>query len=176
MLDPQYEQVIMWAGLAFLALLCLPLAAIQKLILEVWAWALRLAFLALLGGGAYLWFRPQELPAEVTDTLNMFPQVRSILPDPGTPFFGICAASLVVVVFLPLLAVLDVTRKLAGWRIRRLRVLAAGPAVVETRPVATAAVATAPPQPVAVVRRVDRRAAADTLAQAGARRPHRPTN
>jgi hypothetical protein len=64
---------------------------------------------------------------------------------------------------LPMLAVLDVTRRLAGRRLRRLRTLAVQPAAV-TPP----AVAPAP-----VARRVDRRGAAATLAEVGTRKPVR---
>ena len=165
MFDPPYEQVIAWVGLALLLVLCLPFARIQKLVLEVYAWALRLALLALLGAAAYLWFRPGDLPVEVTDTLNSFPRLKAILPELGTQPFGVCAAALLVIVLLPLLAILDVSRKLAGWRLRRLRALAA-----ESRVVGSPA---AQPVPAPVVRRVDRRAAAATLAEAGARNPVR---
>src|SRR5262249_33627122 len=127
MLDPLFEQVLVWGGLALLLVLCLPFAWIHKLVLEVYAWALRLALLALLGAAAYLWFSPGELPGEVGDTLNNFPRLKAILPEPGTQLFGVCAAALLVAVLLPLLAVLDVGRKLAGWRLRRLRALAAEP-------------------------------------------------
>jgi hypothetical protein len=106
-----YEQVLAWGGLALLLVLCLPLAAVQKLVLEVYGWVLRLAVLALLGTAAYLWFRPEHLPVEVTDTVNDSPRLRALLPQPGTPNFGICAAALVVAGLLPLLAVLDVCRK-----------------------------------------------------------------
>jgi hypothetical protein len=169
MLNPLVEQVIVWVGLALLLVLCLPLARIQKLVLEVYAWALRLALLGLLGAAAYLWFRPGDLPVAVTDTVDNFPGLQAILPEPGTPHFGVCTAALFVIVLLPLLAILDVSRKLAGWRLRRLRALAAEPKVAESPP--------APERrPAAVVRRVDRRAAADTLAEAGSRRPFRATN
>ena len=56
-------------------------------------------------------------------------------------------------------AVLDVSRKLAGWRLRRLRALAATPPTV-----------VAPPAPALVVQRVNRRSAADALAEAGTRK------
>src|SRR6266480_4124630 len=114
MLDPLYEQVIAWVGLALLLVLCLPFTRIQKLVLNVYAWALRLALLALLGAAAYLWFRPGDLPVEVTDTLNGLPRLKAILPDPGRQHFGVCAAALLVIVLLPLLALLDIGRKLAG--------------------------------------------------------------
>jgi hypothetical protein len=161
-----YEQVIAGVVLVLLLVLCLPFAAIQKLVLEVYGWVLRLALLALLGAAAYLWFRPGQLPVEVTDTLNNFPRLRALLPEPGTPNFGISVAVLFVAVLLPLLAVLDVCRKLAGGRLRRLRALAAGP-VVEAPPPAPAPLQGPSPAP----RRIDRRAAADTLAKAASRQP-----
>jgi hypothetical protein len=120
MIDPHYFPIIAWVGLVLLFLLCLPFAVIPKLVLEVYAWVLRLALLGAVGAAAYLWFHPGELPASVTDTLNNWPQLMAILPEPGTPLFGIGAAALIVVVLLPLLAILDVNRRLTGWRRRAL--------------------------------------------------------
>jgi hypothetical protein len=162
MSDPLYDQVIAWAGLAFLLLLCLPFARIQKLVLEVSAGILRLALLAVLGVAAYLWFRPEGLPVEAANALDSFPpSLRPLLPEPGTPHFGVCVASLVVLLLLPLLAVLDVSRRLAGRRLRQLRTLAEEPKVPGP----------APATPAPVARRADRRTAAATLAEAGARTP-----
>jgi hypothetical protein len=162
MFEP-YLPAISLAGLALLLVLCLPLARVQKLVLELSALVLRLALLAFLGASAYLWFRPGQLPAEVMDTsnafLSTFPGLRGVLPGPGTPYFGICAAAFLVSMLLPLLAVLDVSRKLAGWRLRRLRALAAAPEAVES------------PAPAPAVQRVNRRAAADALAGVVARKP-----
>jgi hypothetical protein len=168
-----YDQIIVWVGLALLLVLCLPIRALQKLLLEVYAWALRLALLALLAAGTYLWYFPDRLPAEVTDTLSQFPRLRDILPPPGTPPFGVCAAGLVLAVFLPVLAVLDVTRKLAGQRLSRLRILTA------TKPAAEPASAPAPApvivreEAIPAPHRTDRRTAAEALASAGARKPLR---
>src|SRR5579859_3940045 len=120
MFDPPYLSVIVWVGLALLLVLCLPLAGVQKFVLEVYAGILRLALLVVLGVAAYLWFRPGELPAAATGALDELPRLRAILPEPGTQHFGVCAAALIVILFLPLLALLDVSRKLAGWRLRRL--------------------------------------------------------
>jgi hypothetical protein len=159
--------VIAWAGLALLLVLCLPFKWIQKLLLEVSAWALRLALLGLLGAAAYLWFRPQDLPAEVTKTLDAWPLLGRVLPAPGTQNFGICAAALLVVPLLPLLAVLDVSRHLAGGRLSRLRALTAGEKTPEGSPAASAAA----PRPALVVRRVGRQSAAAALADAGLRKP-----
>jgi hypothetical protein len=165
-----YEQLLPWApwaGLALLAVFCLPIACLQKLVLEVTAWGLRLALLALLAAGAYLWFRPGELPAEVTGVLGNFPNLLAVLPEPGTPAFGLCAATLVVAVFVPLLAVLDVTRKLAGRRLGRLRALTAAP--VTAPPPAEPA-----PMGMPIERPVDRRTAAAAIASAAPRGPARP--
>jgi hypothetical protein len=166
MFEP-YLPVIALVGLALLLVLCLPFARIQKLVLELSALVLRLALFALLGAAVYLWFHPGDLPAEVMEKsntfLSTFPLPRSVLPGPGTPYFGICAAAFFVSMLLPLLAVLDVSRKLAGWRLRRLRALVAAPEIVE------------PPEPAPAVLRVNRRAAADALAEAGARKPLRAT-
>ena len=164
-----YEHVIAWAGLALLLVLCLPFAGIQKLVLDVYTWALRLALLALLGTAAYLWFRPEHLPVEVTDMLNNFPRLRALLPEPGTQIFGISVAALVAAVFLPLLAVLDVSRQLAGRRLRRLRALSARPEAEAPLSPATAPQRGPSPAP----RPIDRRAAADAMAQAGSRKPFR---
>jgi hypothetical protein len=165
MFEP-YLPVVALLGLALLLALCLPFARIQKLVLELSAWVLRLALLALLGAAAYLWFRPGDLPAEVADTsntfLNTFPRLKGVVPGPGTPYFGVCAAALFVSVLLPLLAVLDVSRKLAGWRLCRLRALAAASQVEEP-----------PSAPAPAVQRVNRRTAADTLAEAASRKPSR---
>jgi hypothetical protein len=169
-----YEQVVAWVGLALLLVLvlCLSVARVQKLVLEVYGWALRLALLALLGAAAYLWFRPEQLPVEVTDSLNNFPRLMALLPEPGTPNFGIGAAALVVAVLLPLLAVLDVCRKLAGGRLRRLRDLTARPGAAAAPPAAAAPQRGLSPAP----RRIDRRAAAEAMAEAGARKPFRAAN
>jgi hypothetical protein len=160
-----YEHVIAWIGLALLLLLCLPIPAIQKLVLRIYGLALRLALLALLGAAAYLWFRPEQLPVEVTDTLSNFPLVMALLPEPGTQLFGISAAAVVVALLLPLLAVLDVCGKPADVRPGHLRVLGAEPGAEERlRP--------APAQqrgPVPAPRRIDRRGAADAMAEAAPR-------
>jgi hypothetical protein len=155
-----YEQIIAGVGLVLLLVLCLPFAAVSKLVTEVYAWGLRLILLALIGAAAYLWLRPEQLPEEVTDTLSNMPWLRGLLPEPGTPYFGISMAALAVAVLLPLLAVLDISRKSVGRR---------GDTRV-TEPVASTSLnAASTPRcgtgPVA--RRIDRRAAADVLAKAG---------
>jgi len=167
MFEP-YLPVIPLVGLALLLVLCLPFARIQKLVLELSALVLRLALLALLGAAAYLWFHPGALPAAVMDTYNTFlstyPRLKGVVPGPETPYFGICAAALLVSVLLPLLAVLDVSRKLGGWRLCRLRALAAAQQAVGP-----------PPASAPTVHRVNRRSAADALAEAVSRKPSRAT-
>lgn len=174
MWDPLYDQIIMWAGLAALLILCLPLAAVQKIVLTVYAWALRLALVALLAGGAYLWFHPTELPVEASGVVERYPLVADILPDPSARHFGVCAASLLVTALLPVLALLDLGRKLGGWRLKRLRALAANEDLVRERaavPAPAVPAAPVPPAPPpAPPRRVDRATAAATLA--GAVRRH----
>jgi hypothetical protein len=169
-----------WAGLVVLALLCLPIGCCQKFVLGVGSWALRLALLAALAGGAYLFFRPGEMPAQVNNVLNDFPGLLSILPDRSAAHFGLCLACLVVAPLLPLLMALDVTRALAGRRLNRLRAIADGRAdVVATREsVRRTTVVEADPVPVAeatpVLRPIDRRTASTTLASAGSRIPVAP--
>ena len=158
-----FEPILALIGLALLAILCLPFSGFQRLILEVYGLVLRLGLLALLAGAAVLCLRPELLPlAETEKVLSMFPRVREILPQPGSPLFGAAAAALITAVLLPLLAVLDVARKLAGWRLRRLRRL--------TRELRKE---TVPPPAPAMPHRTDRRTAANTLAEAGSRKPYR---
>jgi hypothetical protein len=159
------EQVLPWVGLGVLFLLCLPFAPLQKLILELSALALRLAMVGLLAAGAYLWFRPADLPAQMSGVLNDFPGLLALLPERGSPAFALCLACWVVAALVPLLAVLDVTRKLAGRRLRRIRTLTAHPV---TPPRADE------PSPVAApaLRPVERRTAADAMAAAGTRPAH----
>jgi hypothetical protein len=164
-----FEQIIPWAALVLAALLCLPIAGLQKLILEVSAWGLRLGLLALLGAAGYLWFFPEQLPAEIASALGEFPRLKAILPEPTAPLFGMSVAIPVAIVLLPLLAVLDVARKLAGRPVRHLRVLTARPTAEK---VETVAGPPAPPaRPGIMVRRIDRRTAADAIVGAGVREP-----
>ncbi len=164
-----WQHGLAWAGFALLGVLSLPFAGTRKLVLEVYAWGLRLTLLALLAAGAVLWFRPELWTAEAEAALELLPAARSILPAPGEPTFGLAAAILVAAVLLPAVAVLDVTRKLAGGRLRRLRQLADG-ARPEAHP--AAADGHAPNRPTAA-RRLGRRDAADALADVGSRRPFR---
>jgi hypothetical protein len=180
MYAPIYEPILVGAGLVFLLILCLPFARIQKLVLEICALGLRLALLALLAAAGYLWFFPEQLPAEVTELVNRIPQT-GFFPAPGTPLFGACAAAVVVAMLLPVLAVLDVSRQLAGRRLARLRVLSAGRVVQAPPPVPVLKVVEAPAPPPLLVphetsrtpRRADRQRAAETLAAAGSRKPFR---
>jgi len=159
-----YEQYLIWAGFVAVLFFSLPFSSTRKLILELSTWALRLALFALLACGAVLWFRPELLPAEVVDVVHTSPPLSDILPEPGSQPFGLAAATLLAALLLPLLAMLDVTRKLAGWRLRRLAAEANGghPSVV-------------PAEPAAPVYRLhsDRRGAAETMSQVGSRKPFR---
>jgi hypothetical protein len=167
----QIPPLVAWAGLVVLAILCLPVA--RKFVLELSAWALRLAMLGLLAGGAYLWFRPDAMPAGVSNALDNESWLLSILPDRSAAHFGICAASVVVMALLPLLAALDVTRKLAGWRLRRLRMLTDEPVAVAAIAEPVAAVVETPPDGVPVMRPVERRTAANAIASTWSRGPSR---
>src|SRR5262245_40139056 len=133
------EQILPWVGFGVLLLLCLPIPAVQKLVLEVSTWSLRLAMIGLLAAGAYLWFRPGDLPAEVSAVLSDFPRLLAILPDRGSPAFALVVACWVVAALVPLLVVLDVTRKLAGRRLYRVCALTAnrvaGPTPAAAEPV-----------------------------------------
>jgi len=167
-----YEQVIVLVGLALLLVLCLFFASVRQLVLTVYAWGLRLALLALLGAAAYLWFHPEYMPTEVSDTLTQSPWLRALLPKPGTQNFAIGVAALVVLVLLPWLVVLDICRKSAGkdQRLQRVR---------STEPAATEPVLLSPATqrgPSLALRRIDGRAAAATMAEAGARKPSRAVN
>jgi hypothetical protein len=173
-----YEPILAGAGLIVLLILCLPFARIQKLVLEISALILRLALLALLAAAGYLWFFPEQLPAEITDLVSQIPLTGSFMA-PGTPLFGVCAAAVLVGVLLPVLAVLDVNRQLAGRRLVRLRDLSARRVVQAPVPVVQTVEVPAPP-PVLVLhdtsrppRRADRQKAAEALAAAGSRKPFR---
>lgn len=154
------ERIVLWVGLGVLIVLCLPISRIQKLVLEIFAWSLRLAMIALLAAGAYLWFRPGEMPADVSNVLNDFPGLLALLPAQGSPEFALCLACWIVAALVPFLAVLDVSRKLAG-RVHRIRTLTAHP-VVTAAPAQTVV-------SVPILRPVDRRTAASVLTSAGTR-------
>jgi hypothetical protein len=165
-----------WAGLIVLAILCLPIGSCQKFVLAIASWALRLTLLAVLAGGAYLYFRPGDIPARVTNILNDFPGLMSLLPDRAAPHFALCLACLVVAVLLPFLMVLDVTWALAGRRLRRIRALTDGPveAVATGHPLAEPVPVAEPdiaPVGVPVLRPIDRRTASTTITTAGSRGP-----
>lgn len=164
--------IFAWASLVVLFLLCLLGAWIRKLILEIAALIVRLGLLALLVLGGILWFRPDWLPPEVASTIQSAPQLAQILPEPSSQLFGPVVCSVVVALLLPCLAVLDVTRKLAGNRLNRLRALSAAP-VVEQTPATAGASQTDAPEAQAKPKRVDRRSAAESMAAAGSRKPFR---
>lgn len=165
-----FEQILPWVGFGVLLLLCLPIPSLQKLLLEVAAWGLRLGLIALLAGGAYLWFWPGELPSEVSAWAGDFPRLLAVLPERGTPAFGLAAACLIAAPLVPVLAALDVARAVAGRRLCRIRALTARPVAVATAdPPAPVAACGAEPVGVPVMRPIERRTAAATIASAGAR-------
>lgn len=160
-----YMNIIAWTGLAMLLILCLPIAGLQRLLLAVYGWTIRLTMLALIAGAAYLWFRPEQVPIEVTNALGYFPWARPVLPQPGTQVFGICAVGLVATVLLPLLAVFDLCRRSVVRRVEHVNRIVDQPA-----PPAPRTDSLPPPAPQAtskVPSRFGRRAAAEAMAQAG---------
>ncbi|MFL5340966.1 MAG: hypothetical protein ACJ8F7_12535 [Gemmataceae bacterium] len=163
------NEILLFAGAAVLLLLCLPLAGTRKLILELSAWIVRLSLIALLIAGAGLWLRPDLLPEQVVKTVGASPELRSILPSPESRTYGLAVACLAAATLLPCLAMLDVTRRLAGQRLRRLRALSNPMPVLVPTAQAPAAVV----EPAPSLRRPDRRAAAEVVARAGSRSPHR---
>ena len=159
-----YEQIIPWGVLALLFILCLPIPAVRRLVLGLTAWSLRLALFALLGGAAYLWFRPADLPGGVLDAAASCPRLLAALPDTTSPNFGVALAAIVVVALLPVLAVLDACRH-AARRLRERDQLRTAESAAGVAPEAPAEPAARAP----ARRPVGRAAAADTIASAGAR-------
>lgn len=162
-----YEQVLAWAVLTVLLVLCLPLAGITRLLLAVASWGLRLALVTLLVAAGYLWFYPDQFPAEVMGILNGYPRATAFLPYSGTPYFGVGVIAPVVALLLPVLAALDVFRKLSGLRLHRHSTLAANVAVAAAPPASVQA-------PAPAARAADRRTAADAMAAAARRPGHSP--
>jgi hypothetical protein len=168
----QFAIVLAWVGLAVLALLCLPLNSCRKLVLSISSLVLRLALFAALAGGAYLYFRPSETPSAMSDVVAASPLLIRILPDPSAPYFGLCLACLVVAPLVPVLAVVDVARIVAGRRLAYLCAITDGrPAVVSAatpprEPAHLATVPNIPPraaEPVAVAVPVERAIDQNTL-------------
>jgi len=150
-----------WLGLGILLFFWLPIPLTQKMLLIVSCWALRLAILGLLGFGVYLWFRPSELPAEVSRVLDDFPGLLAVLPPRGSPAFGLCTACWLVTLLLPLLAAFD-----AGLRFYRSRERVS---VMEMREVPLPTAEPVEEMGVPVLRPIERRTAAAALVAAGSR-------
>jgi hypothetical protein len=163
-----YENILAWVGLALVFFLCLPVARVQRYLLGLYGLGLRLGMLALVGAAAYLWFWPTQLPPDVAEVVRKTPLLNSILPDPGTPAFAICAVSLIAVAVLPLVAVIDACRRVVG---RREPVVLSGAAPAQTVPAVLDDRSRPLPQaPAATPPRFGRRAAADAMAEAGSTR------
>jgi hypothetical protein len=189
-----YEQILLWVGLGVLLFLCLPIPPVQKLILTVSAWALRLGMIALLAAGAYLWFNPEAMPASVSAVFADFPGLMAILPASGSSSFGLSVACLIVAALVPLLAALDIvrqlgqtastSRELASEKSRSKRVHEDAGRIqsvshvehVERVEVVPEAQEIEEPVPVGVplLRPIERRDAAGAIASAGSRRLNRP--
>ena len=160
-------QVIFAITAVILFILCLPIPATRKFILELFAWTLRFSLMALLIAGGVLWFRPELLPAECANFVNSSPELSQYLPAPFTPLFGLAATCFIAAVSLPCLAMLDVARRLAGRRTQRLCDLADGRVAVASAVAVEERVTTVPvserqqPRAVTVKREVSRHIAAD---------------
>lgn len=154
-----YITILAWTGFAVLLLLCLPLAGMRKLILELTGIALRLTMIGLLIAGAILWFYPDQLPAQCAAMVNNSSTLSAILPEPGSQAFGLCATGQIVLLLLPLLMTLDVVRQFAGRRGRRLREMADGTEPVKV--VTTNVVEPAPVVPVLPVATAEPEAATE---------------
>ena len=154
-------EILPWIGLAILFVLCLPIRFVQRFVLEVSTWVLRLGAIALLVGGVYLWFRPGELPAGIASVLNNNPSLFNLLPAPGSRAFGVCLVCWAVTMLVPLIAVLDVARRhvLAVHRI----------VAVESREEVLPVAEPVEEVGVPILRPVERRRAAAVLASAGSR-------
>jgi hypothetical protein len=155
--------ILPWVGLGVLLVLCLPILAVQKLVLVASSWVLRIALVGLLVAGAYLWFRPVDMPAQVSAVLSDFPGLLALLPDRGSPAFALCLACWIVTMLVPILVALDVARRRVAVPEREIveetreTVLPLGEPVVEE-------------MGVPVMRPIERRTAAAALAVAGSRR------
>jgi hypothetical protein len=160
-----FENVIAWAVLGLLFVLCLPLTGVKRLLLFVYGWALRLAMLGLIGGAAYLWFRPAQLPQEIPDTIRNFAWLKNVLPDPFTPLYGVWIAGLAGIVLLPLLAIIDICRSAVA---RHVEIESTGTTERRVEPARTGGLPPAPQPPIPTAR-YSRRAAADAMAAAGSR-------
>jgi hypothetical protein len=152
-----------WVGLVVLFFLCLPILPIQRIVLDISSWVLRIALVGLLAGGAYLWFRPGDMPGGVSVVLNDVSGLLSLLPERGSPAFALCLSCWIVAALVPILAAIDVTRRRVAVRERvaieetRETVLPMGEPVVEE-------------MGVPILRPIERRTAAAALAGAGSRR------
>jgi hypothetical protein len=124
--------ILLWGSAALLFLLCIPTAGTRRFVLEVFAFVLRISMWAVLIAGGVLWFHPEWLPRECANFVNTSPELSRFLPAPGTQVFGLTAACFIAAVTLPCLAMLDVTRQLAGERLRRLREMADSAALTDT--------------------------------------------
>jgi hypothetical protein len=159
------HDILPWLGLVALLTLCLPILPVQRVVLDVSTWALRLALVALLLAGAYLWFRPGDMPRSVSAVLSDFPGLLALLPERGSPAFALSLACWIVTALVPLLAAFELTRHRAAvreWVVveeTRETVLPLGEPVVDE-------------VGVPILRPIERRTAAAALAVAGSRTTH----
>jgi hypothetical protein len=157
--------ILPWVGFGALLLLCPPILPVQRVVLDVSTWAMRIALVGLLLAGAYLWFRPGDLPRSVASVLSDFPGLLALLPERGSPAFALCLACWIVAAFVPLLAAFELTRRHEAARERvvveetRETILPLGEPVVDE-------------VGVPILRPIERRTAAAALAVAGSRTTH----
>jgi hypothetical protein len=160
-----YENIIAWAVLGLVLILCLPLPRVQRFLLSLYGLGLRFGMLVLVAAAAYLWFRPAQLPSEIADTVLASPLLTRLLPEPGAPIFAICAIGLIALVVLPLIALIAVCRRSLSARERIVVTesiqVQAPPVVSESRH------ATAVQAQNSLPSRFGRRGAAHVMAQAG---------
>ncbi|MCS6864477.1 MAG: hypothetical protein RMJ56_11605 [Gemmataceae bacterium] len=109
------EQIVPWLGLVVLLPLCLPIPSVQRGVLTIASWALRLALILLLGAGAYLTLQPGDVPPQLTAIVADFPSALGWLPPVGSPAFGLSLACVLVAPLIPLLAAIDVAKQAARW-------------------------------------------------------------
>ena len=160
-----YENIIALAGICLLFILCLPLPGVERVFLAIYGVALRLGMLALVAAAAYLWFVPSQIPTAIADAVRNTPLLRSILPEPGTSTFAICAVSLIAVVVLPMIAVIDISRRAVG---RRENLVVSEPVRVDATRVVSPHLPAPPPYAQGLPpSRFGRRAAANEFASGG---------
>jgi hypothetical protein len=102
----------LYAAFAVLALVCLPSARWQKLLLTLLGLSLRLLTLAAFAGLGFVAVEPKVAPSAVVELLDAVKNSMNV----GTPVVCLGLAILVALIAVPSLVVLDFTRSLADYR------------------------------------------------------------